>query len=485
MAELTAQNYQDALDATKPGSGASDEERTFALQIIQEFEDQHAAKQGAPAAPAQPNLAAQIDPRFSTVPQALAVQPATTDPAGDDAASEKWLIDGGKNAKGTVIYYEPPLSVAKKELLENPSIGRALYPGDDRILDPQEIANLKPSDTLFDDYKNLKWRETANAAAKAGKTVYRYSRAPYLQGDGAASTINTLGLKAIGSIEPIISGATSFIGGVDKAGSFGAGNRLANATEGAPEKPPVDNPSPPFEFVGGTTGAKTGAEYRALSTEEHPFPSYGGQALGMLSHWSPSNQLFQAATNTGARGAAALGGGVLARLGASTLSAGAAGAVDQGIREGVNAAGDLAEHGETPITLQGAASNMGNAALLTGGIGGAFEGASSLAKAGADRIANGPHFRGIPGQLERGGVKFSVAPPPFGGPKLSPETQAVVDAAKVEPLIEEGKLATNDFVLVDEKTKAVMLEAKADVKPVDPIADPVADPIIDTPIIPK
>ncbi len=449
MADLTAENYQDALAATKPGSGASDEDRAFALQIIQEFEDQHAAKQGAPAAApaaAQSNLAGQLDPRFSLLPQALAVQPTTTDPAGDDAAKDKWLVDGGKNAKGTVIYYEPPLSVAKKDLLENPAIGRMLYPDDPGILDPQEIANLKASDPLFDDYKNHKWNETAKAAAAAGKTVYRYSKAPYLQGDGAASTLNTLGLKAINSAEPALSAIQSFLGGIDKAGYFGIGNRVGGAVSGLPGAPPsaAGGASDPFleslkgspdeptkSFVGGTSNAANFKDYAALSAEEHPVVGALGQGLGMLHHWTPTNQLFQAATNTAARGAAAVGGGVLARLGASTLGAGAAGALDQGIREGVNAAGDLAEHGETPITMGGALGNMEDAALLTGGIGGGLEGAGALSKAGADAIANGSHFRGVPGRLERAGVKFTVGIPPFGGPQLSPETKAVVNAARM------------------------------------------------------
>lgn len=73
---------------------------------------------------------------------------------------------------------------------------------------------------------------------------------------------------------------------------------------------------------------------------------------------------------------------------------------------------------------------------------------------------------------------------PSARAKEAPQTdatkvlQAVVDAAKQEPLIEEGKLAANDFVILDEKTKSAMLDAKAEIV-VDPIAEPVDEPIAD------
>lgn len=429
MADITAQDYQDAVAAMAPNSGVSPEERTFAIQIKQEFEDQHAAQQGA-AAPQQ-GLADKLDPSLSLMPQALAVQPATTYPGGDTKAEDAWLIDRGKSAKGTVIYYEPPLSVAKKDLLEHPEIGRMLYPNLDQVIDPEAVANLKASDPLFDDYKNHKWREAAEAAAKSGKTVYRYSKAPYLQSDGAMGKLSTLGLKAVGSVEPAISGLTSFVGGLDKAAAFGAGNKIADATaDTTPEPPAVPNPSPPYEFVGGTAGAQNEKDYRALSTEEHPLGNYGGQALGMLADWSPSNLLFAKAAGLGGRAAQAAGGSGAARLAGSVGAAAGAGAVDQGIRQGVNAAGDLAEHGETPITLGGAAQSMGHAAMITGALGGGLDLLGGAADTGANTIANGTRYRGIPGQLERAGFEFSPKPTPGGGVVLSPETQELVSLAQ-------------------------------------------------------
>ena len=432
MPEITSQDYQDAVAAMAPNSGVTPEERTFAIQIKQEFEDQHAAQQG---------LAAKLDPAYSTIPQALAVQPATTYPGGDTKAEDAWLIDRGKNAKGTVIYYEPPLSVAKKDLLEHPEIGRALYPNLDQVIDPEAVANLKPTDSLFDDYKNLKWRETAENAAKNGKTVYRYSKAPYLQSDGALGKLSTLGLKAVGSPEPVLAGMQSFIGGVDKAALFGAGGRLQQALPA--DKPIPDNPrdewmqsikakpdEPLNESVGGTSGASNYKDYAAQSTEEHPLANYGGQALGMLSDWSPANLLFMKAAGLGGRAAQAAGGGLGARLVASTAAGAGAGAVDQGIRQGVNAAGDLAEHGETPISLQGAASSMGHAGVLTGALGGGLEALGSVANAGANTIANGTRYRGIPGQLERAGYEFSPRPTASGGVQLSPATQELVTLAQ-------------------------------------------------------
>lgn len=426
MNKPSAEDYQTAVAALAPNSGVSEEARSIALQIKQAFEDPDpTAPLVNPQAPAQ-TPPPQLDPSMPLLPQALAVSPATTDPAGDDAAKDKWLIDGGKGAKGTVIYYEPTLSLAKKDLLEHPEYALSLDHTGQTVIDPEMVANLKKDDPLFDTYKDLKWREAAAAAAKAGKTAYRYSQAPYLHGDGAASTLNTLGLKAIGSVEPGLSAVTSFIGGVDNAAAFGAGNRVANLTDAAPDKPAVDNPNAPFEFQGGTAAAQSPSEYRSLSADEHPLARWGGQALGALSHWAPSNMLFAQATGMGARAAAGLGGGLAARTGMAALSAGAAGVADQGIREGVNAGADLAEHGETPITLGGAAGNLGTTGLLAGGIGGLSEGLLGVPGKMADTIATHPHFGGLPGRLERAGYEFGV-----GGPKLSPETQSLVKVANM------------------------------------------------------
>lgn len=477
MADITAQDYQDALDAMKPGSGVTDDQRTFAIQIKQEFEDQHAAQQG---------LLSRLDPSLPPMPQALAAAPATTYPGGDTKAEEAWMVDRGKSAKGTVVYYEPPLSVAKKDLLEHPEIGRMLYPNLDRIVDPEEVASLTPGSQLYDDYKNLKWRETAESAAQAGKTVYRYAKAPWLQSGGPMGKADTLALKADASAGPVLSSMLSFVGGVDKTAMFGAGDRTVRALGADPNgsgtvdpfggtlarpdtkdefseslKPNPDEPT--TEYRGGATSLGNYGEASQAAREENPLPNYGGQALGMLSSWSPANALFGKAAGLGTRAAEAAGGGAVARLATSAGAAAGAGAADQGIREGVNAAGDLAEHGETPITLQGALGNMGRAATVTGVAGGVLEGVGQVAKGGADTVATGNRYRGVPGRLENAGYEFSAMPAPSGGVKLSPETQEIIKLAQATDTQPGEMLAQEIAPKIKEAADVEVKSAIADV----------------------
>lgn len=88
-----------------------------------------------------------LDPSFDLAPQALAVQPSTTDPKGDDDAAASFLRKPEEASKGTIYVYEPPLNVVQKRLAEDPQFAAALSPS--LPPDPARIANMTREDSLY------------------------------------------------------------------------------------------------------------------------------------------------------------------------------------------------------------------------------------------------------------------------------------------------------------------------------------------------
>ncbi len=399
----------------------------------------------------------QLDPQYPLMPQALAMAPASTDPKGDEAASQSWLRSGGKDASGTVFVYEPPLALAKKDLLEHPEIMRAIYP--DYQGSPEELA--KELDTYgekgvtYQAYADKKWKETADAAANAGKTAYRYSQAPWLHSGSGMSAIKSLGLKALGSVKPASEGINSFVMGVDDTALFGAG-RAAQETA----NPEVQEPN---AFLGvdssGGMPTESAKEHNADTVEAHPVMYALGQGVGLLAPWSATNKAYSIATG-GEALAGRLGGKLAARTATSGAAAALAGAGVQAGREAVQGVAQMAQGGPAP-DLAEAGGRVVEAGMdpLNIGLGAGGEVISSLAGKGTEWFRNGTRYGGAPGRFEQTGGRFELGK----GPAPPAQTQEAIDAARkldvapVDVMAKEiaPKVAAEQKLAVEEVTKRV------------------------------
>lgn len=435
---ITEQDYKDALAALKDGSGVSDDTRSFALQIQQEWEDQH---------PPAPAMTAQVSPEFPVLPQVLATAPATTHPGGDQAAADEW-VRAPQNAKGTVFVYEPPVAVVRKRLIEDPQFARALYP--DVQIAPEEIQNLSSDSDIYRTASDKYWTEAAEKAMAGGRTAYRYSKAPWLQAGGGMSAAESFGTKLLTSTLPILEGLQSFVLGVDDTAALGQGRAVQETADTLDAKEPKPQLAPGEEkdfYLHPTLGKmpksmpvrdeSTGSvstapgltpqERNAALIEEHPLAYTAGQTYGAFAEWAPFNYLMNSLTSGTAAGLAKMG----ANGAGGKLAAGAAsGAVTAGLESAgsdvVDAAAQYAQTGQTNMTPKDVASR----ALWPAVTGGALGFGGELLGQGLDAtrkwIAEGPRYGGMPGRLDQKGVEFS----PLTGPKIDAKTQKVIDEAK-------------------------------------------------------
>src|ERR1043165_7127505 len=155
------------------------------------------------------SLVSQLDPSMSLPAQVLALQPGTTHPGGDEAAQTEWLQGSLDNPAGRVVYYEPPVGKVQEELAQNPALFKML-----QLPVPTsaaEIAAIKPGDTTYEAYANWKWKETADAALKGGKTAYRYSKAPWLASGPNASWLDSLSTKLKHGVGPAMEGLSAVV----------------------------------------------------------------------------------------------------------------------------------------------------------------------------------------------------------------------------------------------------------------------------------
>lgn len=396
--------------------------------------------------PTQDEIAKQLmrrlDPSQPLAPQVLAIQPSTTHPKGDEHAKDEWLVGDLDNPAGKVVVYDAPVAIVRQKLLENPQLFKAL--GYDAPLAPDAVMGIKAGDSVVQAYNDHLWRETADGAAKAGKTAYRYSKAPWL-GDGkGAGVLDSLSTKLGTSVQPGAEKVSAFVMGADRAANFGAGragaerNGLGWGGTLSPEQraemglPPIDPADPrnkqtPLlatkdETVGGVPKDVSLRERNDIINEEHPYIQAGGMGVGMLAPWSLSNKLFGATLGATKAGATALGAtGTLAGMGAEVAGSAAGAAAVTGAQNAVTAATDVAEHGETPITLRGAAGEMLDSAQ-TGGILGT---AAAAAQGFGHVIRESPVYEALPGTVER----LNAGKVQFGRGHVEPKA---VTAAKAE-----------------------------------------------------
>lgn len=460
-----------ALDT--PGAIKDEAYRTWALEQVRGSEDErlqgYAAAGGTradSAAPvpgelglkgiigqeSQPDdaevVAGQLDPRFDLMPQALALQPATTHPGGDEAARAETERAG--RAPDVAYAYEPPVSVVQKQLIENPAFLRMLRPSAPPGLD--EIGALNSTSPLYQDAANYMWRKTAEAAAQSGRKVYRYSQLPWLWGDepnargGAAAgepsggVLDQLRLKLGGASKPAVDAANAFVMGVDDTAALGvvrAGQETAR---------------PETQLSGGsdTMGVNEATpqqtkDVNRWTAEQSPVAYGGGQVLGMLAPWGIADRVFQGVSKGGRYVAEAIAktrlGGLagpaaraVGRAGLDAASGGVAAGVTEAGQQAVDIGAEAAQTGEAPSLdrLAEAGERVKDAGTSGAkwGAGGSL--VASATRGGAEHIRDSPRFSSEkgPGAVRRTEPNLDWRlRRTITGPRLNDETKAVVGQA--------------------------------------------------------
>ena len=426
------------------------------------------------------NLIRQLDPSHPLQPQALAIQPATTHPEGDPAAKDEWIRGDLSNPAGKVVVYEAPTRIVQQRLMENPQLFKAL--GYDAPLSPDAIMNIQPD--VVQAYNDYNWRLAADAAAKAGKTAYRYSKAPWLSDGKNASLLDNLSTKiAPGGIGD---GLHAYVMGVDTTGTFGVGTALSNAGlfDSAEDKaryagnPPAPAPDAPQPVAGGevqgkdeivnsphqlarstrelndmlkegnpalyTAGEVTGAvpalaagAVKGLARGAASVAGLGGEALGAaaegaagavstgvdaLKGWLPSNALWNYVL--GNKPAQSAVGALVGGIGRPALASG----ISQGINEGATAAANYAASGDTGTDALDAAGRVAGAT-----VGGAMLGAPFAAAHGLGEWTRwGKRYDELPGRMENLGAKVKPILGHVGPPALQ-EAKMAARATDVLP----------------------------------------------------
>lgn len=312
---LSAEEIQRVEELLKPDSGIDDATRTELLKQRDAYRNEHLdqwAKAGpSPVAnqtpapgklgvtgiigqdqPAQPSpedqqvaaVASQLDPRFDLVPQALALQPATTHPGGDQAAEAGWKAGD----KGEVRFaYEPPVAVVRKQLLENPALLRMLR--DKNPPSPDEIVNLSASDPLYKDVANYMWGQAAKKAMDSGQTLIRYSQAPWSQDGSMVPSLEGLKNNIQGAAFPVKDALGAVLLGVDDTANFGAGRA---AMEHMAPKANMHVPG-----GGDVLGLNENAEHETKDLVQYGLEdnrgSYAlGQLAGSFAPWALANRVI-------------------------------------------------------------------------------------------------------------------------------------------------------------------------------------------------
>lgn len=435
---ITAEQYEkmEKLVSGPRPEGVSDEFWNGVIQQVQEYRDTYTQATntaagwqgpgtGAPQAqaPAGPDPG-QLDPNLPLLPQALATQPGSTHPQGDEAAAAEYMRSGGASAKGSVMVYEPPLAIVKKRILDNPGLLRSL--GYDEIQPaPEDIVAMDASSEFYQAVADDMWRKAADEAAKAGKTAYRYSKMPAFQNAGAGGVLNSLALTVGGGVKPALEGVNAFVMGVDDTAAFGALRGAEEAVNGELATPSAG------ETVGGIQPAPA-EQYHAQTIEQHPVAYGVGQGIGALIPWSASNRLYEFVATGGKGARAAMAASKGRTLLNRTLDAGSRGALGGAatgaVQEGVDVASEAYRTGEGPTEdrLAEAGERVKAAGRESGifGVGGEVAG-RALGSAN-DWFRHGPRYDGVPGRLERAGVEFS----PTKGPQSPPGVQRAVEKGR-------------------------------------------------------
>ena len=408
-----------------------------------------------------------LDPSVPVQPQVLSIQPATTHPKGDQAAKDEWIRGELSNPNGLVVVYDAPAQTVRQKIMEDPQILKAL--GFEMPLTPDAVATIQSGDAIHQAYNDYMWRQVAEAGVKAGKTPYRYSKAPWMQSGGASGVLDTLGTKLKAGALPALDTATAFVMGHDDLANFGLAGQAARAgafdddeyttakkAENAKKYPPRATAIPGAKPIGGGKDEMVGgvadgdyADQMDAIREEHPLAVKAGQVVGavpgaveavgkavagagakavgaalpaakgaaqavegavgrgleQLSHWNPANSLWEWITT---KTPTAVPGGLGASVlgAAKTIGTGAAAAgAHQLGNEAVKAGAELASTGETGSTVRGAAGRVLDAAKMGALATAPAAGLQAGANVHANWVAEGRRYQGLPRQLQELGVE--------------------------------------------------------------------------------
>lgn len=369
-------------------------------------------------------LLGQLDPSLSLPAQVLALQPATTHPAGDEAAAEEWIRGDLGNPNGLVVAYDLPVAEVRKRLLAEPQLFRALQLSVPPT--PEGVMSIETGDTVHQAFNDYYFSQAADAAAQAGKTIYRYSKAPFLGEGKGASILDTLKTKV--NTMPG-DGAEAFILGYDDAARFGAGRALQESGIGGPNAGPRDveherdvQRKMPFEKVGGIPDDATAQERNDMLAEDKTLVHTAGQIVGTLNPLTVAGKLWARvvggeAAKTALRGAMSTG----ARMAA-------AGGADQAAREGVQAASSYAATGDTGTTLEEAGGRVAQASGASGVLGLLGGGVRGLGNQVTEGVEWGERYGGAPGRVKAHGVKTKL----FKGHEAPPVVQEATQRGRAE-----------------------------------------------------
>lgn len=397
-------------------------------------------------------LAGKLDPRFDLIPQALALFPATTHPQGDAAAEQ----EAKSGQAGDVTFaYEPPISLVQKQLIENPALARALRPNQPPSL--EEIGSLEASSPLYQDAANYMWRQTATAAEKSGRKVYRYSQTPWLWGDEGKGIVDQLRLKLGGAGAPLVEASKAFVLGVDDTAALGAGRAAAETLQ-----PEMNVKVPGVDRMGVNEDVpQSTKQTNDFTIEEHPIAYGAGQLRGLLTPLGAAERIFQGVREGGGFVANAIAKTRLGGLAGKTATAvpgarvagrvagdAAAGGVSAGLEElgqqGVDIGAEAAQTGQAPSAER--IGQAGQSALDTATSGAQFGAAGSLlaqgAHAGAEAIRDADRFQG---KVRRTEPNLDWSPSAvLTGPRLSGETKGLVKRANREG-VQAGDLIAEEI----------------------------------------
>lgn len=175
--------------------------------------------------PSVQQVVARLDPKLPLTPQLLANQPATTHPKGDQAAAAEWATGRLDNPKGVDVFYEAPAAKVREDLMQNPGLFRTL--GYDAPMTAEGIMAIEPGDPIIQSYNDYHWRGAADNSAKTGRTAYRYSKAPWMQGSEHGPIWDTATTKALNALAPGAEGLRALVLGYDSTANWNAGTRGA------------------------------------------------------------------------------------------------------------------------------------------------------------------------------------------------------------------------------------------------------------------
>lgn len=501
---IDERKYKRLKDILATRDDVSDEARAKAEAAIAEYDNAFMGKAAQVEMPmafdqdkAQ-RVLKQLDPTQPLQPQVLSVQPATAHPAGDKVAQDEWVRGDLDNAAGKVIVYEAPVAKVREDLMRNPQIFKAL--GYDAPLSPDAVTAIQDGDSVHQAYNDWKWGQTADAAVKAGKTPYRYAKAPWLKSGTGAGVLDTLSTKLGAAGRPAVEGATAFVLGFDNTAAFGAATSAAEAglldpseeekkelqAEDAALRSAFGGGDSKDEVSGGVTEEaknRPTSEFTDMVREDNAGAHAAGQVLGIAPGLvagavktagkglaKAAGVAGEAAEGAVKAGAEAVEGGVkqLADwvpstklwewvigqnpgLLRSTVGGGLAAGLHQGVTEGVRAAANYAGTGDTGTTLKDAALRSGRAyagglalSALPAGVQGASRGYNKW-------VETGRRYEAIPGRLRQLGTEFKL----LKGPVPSP----AVKAAREEAASRAGVGGVKPIDVVAEKMEQPITQA--------------------------